>query len=194
MFPVARFANGRLVRSLRLASLVLLVNAVVLATGCSWFKKKPVEVGNGTPPEMPTATATPVPGASETPASVDKEGPRPGDTLPFPELKTIYFDTDQSTLRPDQLPILEANLAYLKAHPGDKVLITGHCDERNTAEYNLALGERRAAAVRDYYVKEGGIEGGRVAILSKGEEEPVALGHDEESWAKNRRCEFQRMM
>jgi peptidoglycan-associated lipoprotein len=188
MNAVVRSANRF---SLRAATVLLLANLMILSTGCSWFKKGDKEQqGMG---EMPTEYAAgQTPGAMDVPESVEPEGPRPGDLLPFPELQVIYFDYDRSTIRSDQLASIEHNLKYLKDHPEDKVLIAGHCDERGTSEYNYSLGERRAAAVREYLIK-GGVNANRIAVLSKGEEEPIALGHAEASWSLNRRCEFQRM-
>jgi peptidoglycan-associated lipoprotein len=85
----------------------------------------------------------------------------------------------------------EKNLAYLKANADVKVYIEGNCDERGTTEYNFALGNRRAQAVQDYYVK-GGIAPERIIVASKGEENPADPGHTEEAWAKNRRAVFMR--
>ena len=104
----------------------------------------------------------------------------------------IYFDYDRATLRADQLARIENNLRYLLDHPEERVMITGHCDERGTTEYNYVLGMRRAEAVRDYYVKNG-VVADRIAVQSKGEDQPVALGHDEAAWSQNRRAEFHRM-
>jgi len=104
-------------------------------------------------------------------------------------LKTIYFDYDKSSIRDDQRPGLDQNVEFLLINPDINVLLEGHCDERGTVEYNFALGGRRATSVKDYMIKKGIVER-RLATLSKGEEEPVVPGHNEEVWTKNRRVEF----
>jgi peptidoglycan-associated lipoprotein len=105
------------------------------------------------------------------------------------QFKVAYFDFDKYNLRSDARAALEFNARLLKDHANVKVLIEGHCDERGTVEYNLALGERRARASMDYLVSLG-VDRSRLEIISYGKERPVALGHNEESWAKNRRAEF----
>ncbi len=108
------------------------------------------------------------------------------------EMDTIYFDYDKAGIRKDQLDRVEKNLKYLKDHPELKVMVEGHCDERGTTEYNLALGERRAKTVREYLVRNG-IDASRIMVLSKGEESPAAQGNDESAWSQNRRAEFNRV-
>lgn len=104
-------------------------------------------------------------------------------------LRTIYFDFDRYSLRDDARRALDANAETLRSNPNMNIVIEGHCDERGTDEYNLALGERRAQAAREYLVRLG-IDASRISVISYGEERPVAPGHDEESWALNRRGEF----
>lgn len=106
----------------------------------------------------------------------------------IPELKTVHFDFNKSELRPDAREILKKNAEYLKANKDLKILIEGHCDERGTVEYNLALGQRRANAIREYYGKLG-ISLGRIATISYGEEKPLDPASNEKAWAKNRRGE-----
>ena len=104
-------------------------------------------------------------------------------------LKTIYFDYDKSAIRSDQRIGLDQSAEVLLGNPEINVLLEGHCDERGTVEYNFALGGRRATSIREYLIKKG-IAEHRLATLSKGEEEPANVGHNEEAWAKNRRVEF----
>ena len=104
-------------------------------------------------------------------------------------LKPIYFDYDQSSLSASALEIINENSEWLKDRPTAKIQIEGHTDERGTAEYNLALGERRAKAVRDALSRLG-IDHGRVVTISYGEETPVQPGTSEDAWSKNRRAEF----
>ncbi len=104
-------------------------------------------------------------------------------------LKMIHFDYDKYNIRDDARPVLAQNAAWLKKFPSVKVLIEGHCDERGTEEYNLALGERRAKATFDYLVSLG-ISPDRMKIISYGKSQPLDPGHNEEAWAKNRRAQF----
>jgi len=104
-------------------------------------------------------------------------------------LQTIHFDFDKYDLRADALAALEANARWLKDHAEFNVVIEGHCDERGTNEYNMALGDRRANAARNYLI-DSGIDAARLRTISYGEERPVAEGHDEAAWARNRRAEF----
>ena len=105
------------------------------------------------------------------------------------ESEPIYFEFDRSEIKPEYRPILERKAAWLKAHPEYKVRIEGHCDERGTAEYNVALGEKRALSVKDYLVALG-VPAKRISTISYGEERPAVRGQDEAAWAKNRRAEF----
>ena len=99
----------------------------------------------------------------------------------------VFFDYDKHNVRNDQRAQLEKQAAWLKRYPQVQVTIEGHADERGTREYNLALGERRANSAKDFLVANG-IAANRVRVISYGKERPVALGHDEASWAQNRRA------
>jgi len=104
-------------------------------------------------------------------------------------LTDAFFDTDKADLREETRTTLAANAAWMKAHPTVKLTIEGHCDERNTGEYNLALGWRRAGAAKAYLVSLG-VDADRIATISYGEERPFAQGHDESAWSQNRRAHF----
>lgn len=104
-------------------------------------------------------------------------------------LAMIFFDYDKFNIRADAVPVLEANAGWLKKYRTVKVLIEGHCDERGTEEYNLALGEKRAKSTMDYLVSLG-ISADRLKIISYGKSQPLDPGHDETAWAKNRRAQF----
>jgi peptidoglycan-associated lipoprotein len=104
-------------------------------------------------------------------------------------LKDIHFDFDKYAIRPGDAEILKAIAAVLKKYPSVKIQIEGHCDERGTNEYNLALGERRANSTKDYLLSLG-ISKDRLSAISYGEERPLDPGHNEEAWAKNRRAHF----
>jgi peptidoglycan-associated lipoprotein len=114
--------------------------------------------------------------------------------LPELVLETVYFDYDSYSLRPDTLATLNENAKKIKEWDSStrkllSILIEGHCDERGTQEYNLALGERRASAVEEYLVRLG-VSSELLGAISYGKEQPAAAEHNEEAWAKNRRCEF----
>ncbi|GBE29527.1 MAG TPA: peptidoglycan-associated lipoprotein Pal [Bacteroidetes bacterium] len=102
-------------------------------------------------------------------------------------LKVVYFEYDQSSLSAETREALRFNAEMLRRYPGWKVMVEGHCDERGSTEYNLALGERRAASAKQYYI-DYGIDASRIRLLSYGEERPAVTGSSEAAWAKNRRA------
>ena len=102
----------------------------------------------------------------------------------------IHFDYDKAIIRGGDASVLDQKVAILQANPGLRIRISGHCDERGSDEYNLALGNRRATAAKQYVVSHG-IDGSRIETVSYGEERPLASGHDEDTWAQNRRDEFE---
>jgi len=104
-------------------------------------------------------------------------------------LKPIHFDFDKYDIRPADAEILKGNSTLLKKFPNVKIQIEGHCDERGTNEYNLALGERRANSTKKYLTSLG-VTADRVSTISYGEEKPMDPGHNEEAWTKNRRANF----
>ena len=99
----------------------------------------------------------------------------------------IYFETDKHNISSASAFTLESQANWLKSTPGFQLLIEGHCDERGTREYNLALGEKRATAVRDYLVIEG-ISPDRIRVISYGKEKPAVVGSNDMAWSKNRRA------
>lgn len=104
-------------------------------------------------------------------------------------LRTVYFAYNSATLSGETTSTLNANADVLKQNPAVEVQIEGHCDERGSIQYNLALGEKRAKAVRDYLVSMG-VESRRITIISYGKEKPIAQSHEESSWSQNRRGNF----
>jgi peptidoglycan-associated lipoprotein len=134
----------------------------------------------------PAAAATPTP-AAPAPAPAAAAPPPPREFAAVPELADIHFDFDKYDIRPGDAAILDRNATWLKSNPSTLVLIEGHCDERGTNDYNLALGERRARSTQNYLVAQG-IAAGRITIISYGEERPVCAEHTEDCWAKNRRA------
>lgn len=101
----------------------------------------------------------------------------------------IYFDFDKSDIRPDMRPILDRQGRFLLSYTDVRVRVEGHCDERGTVEYNIALGYRRAQKVKEYLVSMG-VSGDRIETISYGEERPLDPGHNEAAWAKNRRAKL----
>ena len=177
--------------------------AMVLLTGCP---KRPVATvasapapvapppaAPPTPAPPPPAAPAPAPAPAPTPAPPPAAAPVPAPTpapppaefMPNDALKNVYFDFDKSNIRPGDARTLDASLQYLKANPNLLVLVEGHCDERGTVEYNLALGERRARAAVDYLVSRG-IDAGRFTVTSYGKERPVCSERTQACWAKNR--------
>jgi len=102
----------------------------------------------------------------------------------------IYFEFDSSALLPMAQETLSNKADYMMHNPGQNVVIEGHCDERGTAAYNLALGERRADSAKAFMVNLG-VDAAQISTISYGEERPVDMGHNEEAWAKNRRAHFE---
>lgn len=103
--------------------------------------------------------------------------------------KVVYFDFDSSTVHDEDRAIIQAHADYLSRHPGVKVTLEGHADERGSREYNIGLGERRAKAV-EQMMELMGVSSSQISIVSYGEERPAALGHDESAWHLNRRVEI----
>jgi peptidoglycan-associated lipoprotein len=106
-----------------------------------------------------------------------------------PVLSDIYFDYDKYDIRPGDAEILRNNMEWFRAHPGRKVKIEGHCDERGTGDYNVRLGQKRADATRNFLVKLG-LDGGLLEVASYGRERPGRSEHNMRAWAKNRRIHF----
>ena len=104
------------------------------------------------------------------------------------DLTAIYFAYNSANLQAEAVADLERHIAYLRKNPTPRVQIEGHCDERGTYEYNLALGERRAQAIRKFLARRG-VAADRLYTISYGEERPAKRGHDESAWRKNRRAE-----
>jgi peptidoglycan-associated lipoprotein len=169
----------------RIASMTLLLAAVVLLAGCP---KKP------SVPEAPSAK-TQVPASATTAGAGDASttGNPYGDDAAAAEAararNVIYFDFDKSEIKPEYANIVTAAAKNLSGHPTLRVKLEGNTDERGTREYNIGLGERRAQAVRRALLLEGAAEG-QITTVSFGAERPAVEGDNEEAWAKNRRVEF----
>jgi len=105
------------------------------------------------------------------------------------ESEHVHFDFDKSNLRPDAQEILRKKAAFLRSYADVNILVAGHCDERGSVKYNLALGDRRAQSAKKFLV-DLGLSANRMSTVSYGKEKPVDPGHNETAWAKNRRDEF----
>lgn len=108
----------------------------------------------------------------------------------MPEVETIYFDFDTSVIRDDSREVLDLHVAYLRVNPTANIVLEGHADERGTREYNMALGLRRANAVKSYLQVQG-VSADQIEVVSFGEENPAVIGHNNAAWSKNRRVELQ---
>jgi peptidoglycan-associated lipoprotein len=160
-----------------LVATVTVATALALA-GCS--KKAPEEL----PP--PPASETPTPSGP-----IGDQSAVPGTQAHFAEVMrgadTIYFDTDRYNIDSADQAALQQQAQYLAQYPNVGATVEGHADERGTREYNLALGERRANAAKNYLVSLG-VAANRISTVSYGKERPVALGSNEQAWAQNRRA------
>ena len=181
------------------ALIVLIVLLTVVVAACN--KNKP-PVARPMPPPDPGASSTvtdpppPPPQPVMEPTIVppmpaeDAIGSKSLDDLNRDSpLRPLFFELDSSDVSAAGQQVLQANAAVLKKYPGMQVTIEGHCDERGTAEYNLALGERRALAAKNYLVSLG-ISADKVKTVSYGKEFPFDAGHDDSAWANNRRAHF----
>lgn len=122
---------------------------------------------------------------------VEEPAPPPPPKIELVKLEDIHFEFDRYTLAPEARRILSKHAKVLKEDPEVRILIEGHCDERGTQEYNLALGQRRAQAAKDYLLNSG-VDPGRITVISYGEERPMDPASTEAAWAKNRRGHFNR--
>jgi peptidoglycan-associated lipoprotein len=166
-------------RKVLFAALLIFTFALLMGGSCGPKEEAIPEEPTVTTPETPEEPAE-EPAVSEPPEV---------EPLTNDDFQKVYFDFDKSNIRPDAATALQYNAEILKQYPDSRILIEGHCDERGTVEYNLALGERRAISCKDY-LENLGISGSRIKTISYGKERPVALGHNEEAWQLNRRCEF----
>jgi peptidoglycan-associated lipoprotein len=178
-------------RSIRF--LFIAAPAAVLIAGCAHTKldEKPAPVV-----EQSSSTQAPMPAPAPAPAPVarvEAPAPVPVDPLSDPTgalaKRSVYFDFDKSQVRTEYQGLIEAHGRYLVDRASRQVKIEGNCDERGGREYNLALGQRRADAVRER-LELVGVPGARVETISFGKEKPKSGGHDETGWAENRRADI----
>jgi peptidoglycan-associated lipoprotein len=137
----------------------------------------------------PAPAPAPAAPAPEPPAATATARPAPQDFAAEPALPDIHFDFDKSVIRPDAAKVLRTSAEWLNARPGHAVLIEGHCDERGTDAYNLALGDRRAKATQEFLLAHG-VAARRITVISYGEQRPQCTAQNEECWSRNRRAHF----
>ena len=183
--------------------LLLVLTFMSVLTSCAQKKVVQPQQPPAVTPQEPKAKAPEVPAQKKIPeeraeekiteqqlAKIEtKEVEVPKYTEEKGVFEDIYFDFDKYDIRPDAKPILESLSDWLIKNKPSKLLIEGHCDERGTSEYNLALGDRRAKATKDYLVALG-VSSGRIETISYGKEKPICTEATEECWQKNRRSHF----
>ncbi len=182
------------------ATLLPILSLTLLLAGCP--KRPAMTTTTAPPPIPPAAVAPPTPApapapVAPAPVAPPTVAPAPAPAPPAPPkeyrsnaaLNQIFFAFDKADIRPEAAQTLATSAAYLKANPNLLVLIEGHCDERGTAEYNLALGERRAKAAMNNLVASG-VEASRITTISYGKERPGCTQKNEACWSKNRNDTF----
>jgi peptidoglycan-associated lipoprotein len=198
---------------------ILIVSLLTVAVGLAGCAKRPATTAASAPPPTATAStmtpstapgsgAQPGGGTGMQPSQMQPGGgtgagtatpaqptappaarPQPSQFAPVAGLADVYFDFDKYDIRPGDAKILDTNAQWMKSNPNHLVLIEGHCDERGTNEYNLALGERRAKSTMNYLVSQG-VQANRITIISYGEERPSCTEKNESCWSRNRRAHF----
>lgn len=170
-------------------TVALALLATLTLTGCKngrWFWQKPKQpttvAGTGGDQSLPPITGTDLQGAGPRPLITDSTEMRRGQFTP------VYFDYDSAKIKPGEMAKLQAVADALQGN-SKKLLVEGHCDERGTAEYNRALGERRAQAARSELIRLG-VDASRISTISYGKDRPIEPLHNDEAWSKNRRDEF----
>jgi peptidoglycan-associated lipoprotein len=161
---------------------LMITGLAALTLGLGACASKPKEL----PPEPGTTTTT----QTAPPPMQQPTGPVPGSQADFVATvmsDTITFDTDRYNIDAADQGILQSQAQWLGRYPGKSITVEGHADERGTRDYNIALGDRRANAAKNYLVSLG-IDPARISVVSYGKERPIAVGSDEESWARNRRA------
>ncbi|MSO64915.1 MAG: peptidoglycan-associated lipoprotein Pal [Alphaproteobacteria bacterium] len=160
-----------------------LIAAVLLVAACETMEQQGAGAGG-----QGGATTAPGTGTAGSQASTQPSAPAPGSQADLVANvgDRVFFDYDKFDLKPEARRTLERQAAWLKRFPNVNLIVEGHADERGTREYNLALGERRANATKNFLVSQG-IEARRLRTVSYGKERPVALGSNETAWAQNRR-------
>ena len=174
--------------------LLLLILSVLLVPACSTQAPPAPTPAPAAPPPAPAPAPAPVPEPADPAGDWEaaEEAPRVLSAAEINQmgvLQKIYFDYDKAEVRTDQRATLQSNATWLRENTNVKIVIEGHADDRGTREYNLALGDRRSNATKDYLISLG-INQSRIEMISYGEERPAETGEHEQAWARNRRAEF----
>lgn len=175
---------------MRTSAALLLAAAALALQACSSTPVAPAAAAAAGPAAPAARPASPNPGGN-TPVAPQRAAlaPHLDPASALSRENTVYFEFDDMVLDRDDQRIVEQHGRYLAAHPELRIAVQGHADERGSTEYNLALGQRRAQAVKDA-LRLLGVKEGQVEATSYGEEKPQAEGHDEAAWAKNRRAQI----
>ena len=170
--------------------LVLVLPALLVLSGCETTGEAEGDqgavAGGAAETSDASASAASAATAEAKPVEEPKKDPLEEGLL---ATRVVYFDFDSSAIADAAMPMLQAHAAYLSSNGGSSITVEGHADERGTREYNIALGERRADAVRRVLMANG-VSANQIKVVSYGEERPALLGHDESAWSKNRRAEL----
>ena len=178
--------------------MIAVAAASLVLAGCASHKTKPVAQPTVAPaapaqaqnePTAPAADTAAADKAAELKAQEDAAAAAAAKAKEELAQRTVHFAFDSADLQQNDLDLLKAHAKYLAAHNDAKVQVEGNCDERGTAEYNLALGERRAKSVSAFLENEG-VHANQLKTVSYGKEKPVDPAHSEEAWAKNRRVDL----
>ena len=170
----------------RVMGFIVVALAGFVLVGCASCQTtpEPVEI----PEEEPPPPVEPTPPPEPPKPLVDEHGNPLDLETGLPLSRVVHFDLDKAVLRPADIRVLERHAGFLSTNRDRSITVEGHCDERGTRDYNLALGERRANAVVEFLTTSG-VRGSQITdIVSYGEERPVDVGSNEEAWAKNRRA------
>jgi peptidoglycan-associated lipoprotein len=172
---------------------IIIAFVMALIAGCKSTEEKPAPVEEGAPTATAPAPGTTTSGAGTSGISGTAGGPYSAAALRDPNnilsKRSIYFDFDEFVIKDQYRPIIEAHAKYLQANRGARATLQGHTDERGTREYNIALGQKRADAVKKMMVLLGAQEI-QIETVSFGKEKPRREGHDEASWTENRRVDI----
>lgn len=172
--------SRRIARALAITVLALTVSAI--SVGCAQQAVKAPPQAAATPP---AAVSHPQPAPAAPPEAL----PPPAPKLEASDFKDAYFDFNKFELRDDTRAALDADAKLLREHPGTRITLEGHCDERGTIEYNVALGEKRADAAKQY-LTQSGVDISLIKTMSYGKDRPFCTEHNEACWAKNRCVHF----
>jgi peptidoglycan-associated lipoprotein len=159
--------------------------AAALIAGCATQATQDNAPASGA---QSAARSTPAPAPAPAPQSTLRAGSA-GDVKTMPAKRSIYYEYDKAEITPEGKKLIEAHAEYLRAHPATKVVVEGNADERGSAEYNVALGQRRADGVSKIMTLLG-VGPDRIETVSFGKEKPKASGHNESSWSENRRSDI----